>query len=87
MREDPKRRASNTLAAGGEGYTVSDELYAEIMILALAMRHSVERPAIRMGGGTNSYEATLPVAVCEAFDYKRETELSTPAKFQKCTSL
>lgn len=23
------------------------------MILALAMRHSVERPAIRMGGGTN----------------------------------
>ena len=64
MREDPKRRASNTLAAGGEGYTVSDELYAEIMILALAMRHSVERPAIRMGGGTNSYEATLLVAVC-----------------------
>jgi len=38
------------------------------MILALAMGHTVERPAIRMGGGTKTYEAVLPAAVCSAFE-------------------
>ena len=38
------------------------------MILALAMGHTVERPAIRMGGGTKTYEAALPAAVCPAFE-------------------
>ena len=37
------------------------------MILALAMRHSVERPAISMEGG-KAYGAALPAAVCEAFE-------------------
>lgn len=31
-----------------------------IMILALATRHRVERPAISMGGGTFSYGAACP---------------------------
>mgnify|MGYP000548600757 FL=1 len=31
---------------------VGHEAYAEIMILALAARHRVERPAISMEGGT-----------------------------------
>lgn len=35
------------------------------MILALATRHRVERPAISMEGGTVfSYGAALPAAVC-----------------------
>ena len=38
------------------------------MILALAMGHTVERPAIRMGGGKKTYEAALPAAVCSAFE-------------------
>ena len=70
------------IVAGGVGYTVSHELYAGIMILALAMRHSVERPATRMGGGTNSYEATLPVAVCGAFDVNVNISKSTPTSVQ-----
>jgi len=41
------------------------------MILALAMGHTVERPAIRMGGGKKTYEAALPAAVCSALDNYR----------------
>ena len=33
----------------------------------MAMRHSVERPAISMEGG-KAYGAALPAAVCEAFE-------------------
>ena len=37
------------------------------MILASAMRHSVGRPAMGMGGGTKTYGAALPAAVWIAF--------------------
>ena len=37
------------------------------MILALAMRHSVERPAISMEGG-KAYGAALPAAVCLTYE-------------------
>ena len=43
------------------------------MILALATRHRVERPAISMEGGTViSYGAALPAAVCFAFEKHRD---------------
>ena len=43
------------------------------MILALATRHRVERPAISMEGGTViSYGAALPAAVCFVFEKHRD---------------
>ena len=49
------------------GRLIGDDHIQRIMILALAMRHSVERPAISMEGG-KAYGAALPAAVCEAFE-------------------
>ena len=49
------------------GRLAGDDHIQRIMILALAMRHSVERPAISMEGG-KAYGAALPAAVCEAFE-------------------
>ena len=49
------------------GRLAGDDRIQRIMILALAMRHSVERPAISMEGG-KAYGAVLPAAVCEAFE-------------------
>ncbi len=44
-----------------------------IMILAMAMGHTVGRPVMRMGGGTNSYGADLLAAVwCVMDRYKGE---------------
>lgn len=58
---DGARTAS---VAGSHGKAVGREPYAEIMILALATRHRVERPAISMEGGTTvSYGAASPAAV------------------------
>ena len=51
------------------GRLIGDDHIQRIMILALAMRHSVERPAISMEGG-KAYGAALPAAVCEAFEKK-----------------
>ena len=45
------------------------------MLLALAMRHSVERPAISMEGG-KAYGAALPAAVCEAFEKRIDTMIN-----------
>ncbi len=45
------------------------------MILALAMRHSVERPAMSMEGG-KAYGAALPAAVCEAFEKRIDTMIN-----------
>lgn len=51
------------------GKAVGKDTQTGIMILALATRHRVERPAISMEGGTViSYGAALPAAVCFAFD-------------------
>ena len=51
------------------GKAVGKDTQTGIMILALATRHRVERPAISMEGGTViSYGAALPAAVCSAFD-------------------
>jgi len=52
------------------------------MILALAMGHTVERPAIKMGGGTKAYEAALPAAVCSAFEKHREAYISCCMKMR-----
>ena len=49
------------------GRLIGDDHIQRIMILASAMRHSVERPAISMEGG-KAYGAALPAAVCEAFE-------------------
>lgn len=46
------------------------------MILALAMGHTVERPAIRMGGGTKTYEEALPAAVYSALEKTAPREIS-----------
>lgn len=53
VRHDLYERANTTSAASSLGRAVGHEAQTGTMILALAMRHSVERPAIRMGGGTN----------------------------------
>ena len=44
--------ATNTSIADKRSRLVGDDHIQRIMILALAMRHSVERPAISMEGGT-----------------------------------
>lgn len=55
------------------------------MILALATRHRVERPAISMEGGTViSYGAALPAAVCSAFEKHRDTNNPHNAKCGFC---
>ena len=45
LRETPTPKSSRDNAAG-------QDLYVGTMILALAVRHRAERPAIRMEGGT-----------------------------------
>lgn len=49
------------------GRLAGDDHIQRIMILALAIRHRMERPAISMEGG-KAYGAALPAAVCEAFE-------------------
>ena len=44
--------ATNTTGKSSYGKAAGHDLQRGIMILALAMGHTVERPAIRMGGGT-----------------------------------
>jgi len=46
--------ANTTSAASSFGRAVGHETHTGIMILALATRHRVERPAISMGGGTKN---------------------------------
>lgn len=55
------------------GWTVGDDRIQRIMILAFAIRHSMERPAIGMEGGQNLWRS-LPAAVCQAFE-KAKIEL------------
>ena len=62
-----RRGATNTSIADKRSRLVGDDHIQRIMILALAMRHSVERPAMSMEGG-KAYGAALPAAVCEAFE-------------------
>ena len=57
------------------GRLAGDDPIQRIMILALAMRHSVERPAISMEGG-KAYGAALPAAVCEAFEKRIDTMIN-----------
>lgn len=47
----PEGRSEQYHAVGRFWLVCGDDLGKGTMILALAMRHSVERPAIRMGGG------------------------------------
>ena len=47
-----EKGANTTNAAKQLGKAAGHETYAEMMILALTMRHSVGRPATGMGGGT-----------------------------------
>ena len=55
------------------GKAVGKDTQTGIMILALATRHRVERPAISMEGGTViSYGAAPPAAVCFAFEKHRD---------------
>ena len=42
---------------------MGEELHTGIMILALAMGHTVERPVMGMGGGTIKPMERLPAAV------------------------
>ena len=49
------------------GWTVGDDRIQRIMILAFAIRHSMERPAIRMEGGQNLWRS-LPAVVCMVFE-------------------
>ena len=49
-----KDGANNTSAADGLGKAIGDYAHTGTMILALATRHRVERPAISMGGGTKN---------------------------------
>lgn len=45
------------------GRAVGHKAYMGIMILALAVRHRAERPAMSMEGGTRSYGAASPAAI------------------------
>ena len=54
--------AINTSTAGSLGKAAGHEPYEGTMILALAVRHRTERPAMSMGGGENPMER-LPSAV------------------------
>lgn len=45
------------------GRAAGQEAYMGMMILALSMRHSVERPATRMGGDTKDLWSDLSTAV------------------------
>ena len=49
------------------GWTVGDDRIQRMMILAFAIRHSMERPAIRMEGGQTLWRS-LPAAVCMVFE-------------------
>ena len=52
------------------GWTVGDDRIQRMMILAFAIRHSMERPAIRMEGGQTLWRS-LPAAVCRAFEIQK----------------
>lgn len=49
------------------GRLAGDDHMQRIMILALAIRHRMERPAISMEGGATPMEQ-FATAVCEAFE-------------------
>ena len=51
------------------GRLIGDDHIQRIMILALAMRHSVERPAISMEGGAMPMEQ-IAAAVCLTYEKK-----------------
>ena len=64
--QSQRRKAAYGTAAG-------DEARTGMMILALAMRHSVGRPATGMGGGTiNPMERLCPPPSESAFAFYRE---------------
>ena len=54
--------AINTSRLGSLGRAAGHEPYGGTMILALAVRHRTERPAMSMGGGEKPMER-LPAAV------------------------
>ena len=54
--------AINTSTVGSLGRAAGHELYGGIMILALAVRHRTERPAMSMEGGEEPMER-MPSAV------------------------
>ena len=66
LREDSigKQGANNIYTASSPGGAASAGNYnTGIMILALAMGHTVERPVMGMGGGTIKPMERLPAAV------------------------
>ena len=54
-----------------------------MMILAMAMGHTVGRPVMRMGGGTYSYGAAMRAAVCISLREKSDY-LQKSVSVQKC---
>ena len=64
MREDAPEQnpARSEKHLHGERFMAEscDDRIQRIMILALAMRHSVERPAISMGGGKSLWSGLPP---------------------------
>ncbi len=54
--------ATNTSTVGSLGRAAGHEPYGGIMILALAVRHRTERPAMSMEGGEEPMER-MPSAV------------------------
>ena len=52
--------AADAGIADKRGMLVGDDHIQRIMILALAMRHSVERPAISMEGGKSLWSGLPP---------------------------
>ena len=61
--------ATDTGIADKRGMLVGDDHIQRIMILALAMRHSVERPAIGMGGGKSLWSSP---ARCRLLDLRND---------------
>ena len=55
--------AINTYTASSSGKAVAVNYIQGMMILALAMGHTVERPAMGMGEALKSYGVALPAAV------------------------
>jgi hypothetical protein len=76
--------ANTTSAADIPGKDAGHEAHIGIMILALAMRHSVGRPAHGNGGRYETLWSGLPAAVRTAFVLYRGQESTAPpngAKF------
>ena len=55
--------AADAGIADKRGMLVGDDHIQRIMILALAMRHSVERPAMSMEGGNSLWSGLPPPSV------------------------